>query len=346
MSFKFRRLLKSQNKLNESSIDYKVLNFVLGKFCAPGNNCIPYTVYKRCPGIAKNLWSLLRTSYTLGDYPDNCRFFEGVYIPKSDGDFSPSSGRPISLGNIQGKIYLAVLAKRLTNFVVSNGYVDLSVQKGGVPGVQGCTEHFGAMWEVLKDARMRKRDLSVVWLDLANAYGAVPHVLIARALRFYNVPEKVVKIILKYFSGVFGRFSSKTVTSEWQQFEIGIFMGCVISVILFVLCMNLGHEYLKTRVPRSIEYFKNDTPVPPLKLFMDDSCLTTANMGDMQTLLNVFQKFVQWSRFKLKSSKSRALVLSKGSALQWEEEEGGLCLKLDGDVIPNVSEKPIKFLGR
>ena len=78
---------------------------------------------------------------------------------------------------------------------------------------------------------------------------------------------------------------------------------------------------------------------------MDDSCLTTANMGDMQTLLNVFQKFVQWSRFKLKSSKSRALVLSKGSALQWEEEEGGLCLKLDGEDIPNVSEKPIKFLG-
>ncbi|KAL5251266.1 hypothetical protein ACHWQZ_G016834 [Mnemiopsis leidyi] len=282
----------------------------------------------------------------VGDYPDNCRFFEGVYIPKSDGDFSPHSGRPISLGNIQGKIYLAVLAKRLTNFVVSNGYVDLSVQKGGVPGVQGCTEHFGAMWEVLKDARIRKRDLSVVWLDLANAYGAVPHVLIARALRFYNVPEKVVKIILKYFSGVFGRFSSRTVTSEWQQFEIGIFMGCVISVILFVLCMNLGHEYLKTRVPRSIEYFKNDTPVPPLKLFMDDSCLTTANMEDMQTLLNVFQKFVQWSRFRLKSSKSRALVLSRGSAMHWEEEGGGLCLKLDGEVIPNVSEKPIKFLGR
>ncbi|XP_063695334.1 uncharacterized protein LOC134826767 [Bolinopsis microptera] len=211
------------------------------------------------------------------------------------------------------------------------------------------------MWEVLKEAKVKKKDLSVVWLDLANAYGAVPHVLIARALRFYNVPEKVINIILRYFSGVFGRFSSRTVTSDWQQFEIGIFMGCVISVILFVLCMNLGHEHLKSKVPRSIEYIKDDTPIPTLKLFMDDSCLTTARAEDMQTLLNVFQKYVDWSRFKLKSSKSRALVLKKGVAVRWGEEvvvgeeeveREELCLQLGGEVIPNVSEKPIKFLGR
>ena len=279
-------------------------------------------------------------------YPDNCRHFEGVYIPKTDGDFTPSSGRPISLGNIQGKIYLAVIAKRLTNFVVSNGYVDLSVQKGGVPGVHGCTEHFGAMWEVLKDAKLKRKNLSVVWLDLANAYGAVPHVLIARALRFYNIPQKIITIILRYFSGVFGRFSSKTVTSGWQQFEIGIFMGCVISVILFVLTMNLGHEFLKIKVPRSIEYVKEDTPVPPLKLFMDDSCLSSARMEDMQTLLNIFQRFVDWARFKLKSSKSRALVYEKGVVVSWEEGSSERALELDGEVIPNVSEKPIKFLGR
>ena len=55
-------------------------------------------------------------------------FFEGVYIPKENGTFTPETGRPISLGNVQGKIYLAVLAKRLTQYAIENGYVDLSVQ--------------------------------------------------------------------------------------------------------------------------------------------------------------------------------------------------------------------------
>lgn len=73
----------------------------------------------------------------------------------------------------------------------------LSVQKGGLPGVKGCIDHFGAVWEVVKNARLNRRDLSVVLLDLVNAYGAVPHVLILRALWFNNIPaDKIIKIIV------------------------------------------------------------------------------------------------------------------------------------------------------
>ena len=96
---------------------------------APGNNGISYVVYKRCPRISENLWSINLVAYENGYYPDNCRFFEGVYIPKTDGDFGPATGRPISLGNVQGKIFLAVVARRLTEFMINNKYVDMSVQK-------------------------------------------------------------------------------------------------------------------------------------------------------------------------------------------------------------------------
>ena len=341
---------KPSHSFNMEMITWKEHTSIIKKArskSAPGNNGIPYLVYKRCPGISKNLWNLNRTAFRNGFYPDNCRFFEGVYIPKENGNFTPETGRPISLGNVQGKIYLAVLAKRLTQYAIENGYVDLSVQKGGVPDVKGCIEHFGAVWEVIKEAKMNKKDVAIVWLDFANAYGAVPHVLIARALRFYNVPQKIIDIILLYFSGVFGRFSSKTVTSGWQKFEIGIFMGCVISVILFVLCMNLSDVYLRNRVPRAIQFMKDQTLIPLLRLFMDDSCLTCVKIKDMQTLLNIFQEFVKWARWKLKSSKSRALVLEEGNLVKWfVEEENELSLCLEGEIIPNVCEKPIKFLGR
>ena len=74
-----------------------------------------YLVYKRCPGISENVWILCMLAFKTADYPDKCRsYFEGVYIPKVEGDFSPSTGRPISLGNVQGKVYMAILAKRLS----------------------------------------------------------------------------------------------------------------------------------------------------------------------------------------------------------------------------------------
>ena len=50
-----------------------------------------------------------------------------------------------------------MLAKRLTQYAIENSYVDLTVQKHGVPGVKGCIEHFGAVWEVIKDGRIGKK---------------------------------------------------------------------------------------------------------------------------------------------------------------------------------------------
>ena len=124
-------------------------------------------------------------------------------------------------------------------------------------------------------------------------------------------------------------------------------MGCVISVILFVLCMNLSDVYLRNRVPRAIQYMKDETLIPLLRLFMDDSCLACIKTGDMQTLLSVFKEFVEWARWKLKSSKSRALVLEAGSLVKWFIDEASeQSLSLGGEIIPNVCEKPIKFLGR
>ena len=104
------------------------------------------------------------------------------------------------------KIFLAIIARCMTDFMVDNKYVDMTVQEGGLPGVKGCIEHFGAMWEVIKDARLNRWDLRVLWLDLANVYGAVPHVLILKPLRFYNVPDDNIKIKVIEFAGVYERF--------------------------------------------------------------------------------------------------------------------------------------------
>ena len=103
-------------------------------------------------------------------------FCEGVYIPKTAGDFRPATGRPISIGNVQGKIFLAVVARRLTEFMINNNYVDMYVQKNGLPRVKGCVEHFGAMWEVLKDARLNRRYLSVVCWTLQMHYMGLCHI--------------------------------------------------------------------------------------------------------------------------------------------------------------------------
>ena len=52
---------------------------------APGPNGVPYLVYKRCPGVARLLWSYIKGMWKKNLISDSWRKAEGVFIPKEDG---------------------------------------------------------------------------------------------------------------------------------------------------------------------------------------------------------------------------------------------------------------------
>ena len=127
--------------------------------------------------------------------------------------------------NVEGTIFFSIMASRLTEFVMSNQYVDISVQKAGIPGVPGCIEHTLMIWEAIQRAKSSRLSLYVVWLDLANAYGSVPHQLLWKTLEAHHVPQPVIHILQEYFSGFMMRFSTKTYTTRWVPLEVGIAIG-------------------------------------------------------------------------------------------------------------------------
>lgn len=102
---------------------------------------------------------------------------------------------------LKGNIF-AVLAKRLTSYFMANIYIDTSVQKGGVPGLSGCVVHTNAIIQLIREAKVGHTDLTVVWLDLANAYGSIPHQLIYQALDHYHGQDQVKDIIKSYLKGI------------------------------------------------------------------------------------------------------------------------------------------------
>ena len=109
-------------------------------------------------------------------------------------------------------MFIAVLALRLTKYLPSNGYVDSAVQKGDIPGVPGCLEHASMIWDAIQRVKSCKGDLHVVWLDLANAYGALPHSLIWRAMESYHVPDMIVGILKEHLSNFHMRFTTRSYT--------------------------------------------------------------------------------------------------------------------------------------
>jgi len=93
--------------------------------------------------------------------------------------------------------------------------------------------------QLIREAQENKGDLVVLWLDLANAYGSIPHKLVEEALNWHHIPGKFKDLILDYINIFSWRFSTGSTTSEWHKLEKGIIAGCTISVILFALAMNM-----------------------------------------------------------------------------------------------------------
>ena len=83
------------------------------------------------------------------------------------------------------------------------------------------------IWDALKSAKSSKSSVAAVWLDVANGYSSIPHTLIFFALQCYGVPEKWIRLVRTYYSGLWSKSFSPNAFPSWHQHEKGIFIGCI-----------------------------------------------------------------------------------------------------------------------
>jgi hypothetical protein len=123
---------------------------------------------------------------------------EGCFIPKEKDASSIKKFRTISLLSMESKIFFSVVAKMMVDYMTENKYIDTPIQKGAIPGFSGCLEHTGVLSQMIREAKDKKGDLTVVWLDLSNAYGSIPHALISTAMELYRIPQEIQAMIKSY----------------------------------------------------------------------------------------------------------------------------------------------------
>ena len=304
---------------------------------APGPNGLPYLVYKRCPGLARHLFSYMRGMWKKNVISESWRKAEGIFIPKEDGATSVEKFRTISLLNVEGKLYFALRADRLVTYTLANKYIDTSIQKGGVPAVSGCMEHTAILSQLIREAKAEKKGLVVVWLDIANAYGSIPHGLIQLALRRAHVPEEFCELVESYYANMNIRFTTKDFTTEWQRVEKGIITGCTLSVILFALSMTMLVMSVQdeTKGPKTSSGQRQVNT----SLFMDDIATRTENLVQTKCLLDRLVERLKWAGLSIKPEKSRSLVIIRGKV-------SNKTPSIEGIPITSITEKPIKYLGK
>lgn len=206
---------------------------------SPGPNGEPYRLYKNAPEVLRFLWRLMKVIWQRQAIPTAWRRAGGILIPKEKDSSDISQFRQISLLNVEGKIFFSVVARRLTTYLERNHFIDTSVQKAGIPGFPGCVEHTGMTWHQIQAAKRNGSDLHVVFLDLANAFGSVPHDLLWTSFSYFRVLDPITALVKAYFQDMQLCLTTAEYTTAWQHLEVGIMAGCTISLLAFTMTMEV-----------------------------------------------------------------------------------------------------------
>ena len=107
----------------------------------------------------------------------------------------------------------------LETHLIHNKFIDNSKRKGCMEKIPGCLEQLSMVRHALKEARAQNSNLAVIWLDIANAYGSIPHKLIVFALHRYGVCPQWIRLIKTYYKGIFSKSFSQSATSSWHRHQ-------------------------------------------------------------------------------------------------------------------------------
>ena len=276
-----------------------------------------------------------------------------ILLFKSGTGDEVSDFRPITMTNTNGKILLSLLARRALVYMKKNNYFNASVQKGYINEVAGCAEHTTMLYEMMKNAKQKNRQITVCWTDLENAFGSIRHDLIQFALSWYHFPQCFRKLVHDYYEGLCIKIRTKKWASEPISVLKGIFQGCPLSAQLFNMAWNIALDMIET-TPGAGYKLKEAGIVLKQLAYVDDHTSVTSNPGDAQKILDTLDEYFVWSDcMKAKPSKCRAVAFKvfqkNGEYTPFTNSTYSAYnprLLISGQHVPFLGNESFKFLGR
>ena len=184
---------------------------------APGPDGIMYGILRKLPATHHVLATVFTKMLMEGDPPESWSKSTVTLIHKAGDTSDPQNFRMISLTSCVGKVFHQTMSDRISEYLLSNNYIDSSTQKAFLKGINGCIEHTFVMNELLANARNKKKTIHVTFFDLADAFGSVEHNLIFHTLQRNGLSKTVFSYVENLYSRLQGQVKGPSWTLQFQK---------------------------------------------------------------------------------------------------------------------------------
>ncbi|UYV72703.1 hypothetical protein LAZ67_10000369 [Cordylochernes scorpioides] len=262
-----------------------------------------WQLHKRSPGSPQqaHLNRRDRRKYS----PNGRKASRYSFIKKAKKKTNPENRRPIALGNTIGKLYSAIIADRIKRFATNTNLIS-SPQKSFLE-YEGCLEHNFVLQSLIEETKRAGREICIGWIDLANAFGSVPHHLIFETLEASGIPENYIQISRDLYKGASTTIKTKNGSTSEIPILCGVKQGCSLSPITFNI-------HIKPII-RTLEHlgrnlgFKVFDRITTTLAYADDLVITAKNKEALDTLLDTLSDQATKAGLKMKPQKCATLHL-------------------------------------
>jgi hypothetical protein len=301
---------------------------------APGDDRLTFRHWLDVDPEAKALTLIFNTCLKYGKIPFAWKKSKTILIYKKGDPMDVGNWRPIAISRTIYRLYTALLAERLTNWMIQNNVLHKS-QKGFLPH-DGVFEHNYLLQRSIDNALNAGEDICVGLLDVAGAFPGVPHEALTESLQSEGAGDKITEIVTDIYTDATTSFITAEGETDEVNIEAGIKQGCAMSGGLFNLAINpivkrVQDDSQQQQQPEGAETHKNpaaDThenpatddaaaintaPTDPKKTgttYADDLGLIDPTPEGLQARISLADELMRKISLKLKPEKSFSIHLS------------------------------------
>ena len=211
-------------------------------------------------------------------------------------------------------------------------------QKGCRKGARGTKDLLFIDKMILREAKNRKKNLAITWIDYKKAFDMVPHSWILECLDLFGIAENIKRLLMTSMKSWKTELTSCGEVLAEVRIRRGIFQGDSLSPLLFV--MSLIPLTMVLRKANAGYQFTGGEKINNL-LYMDDLKLYAKNEQQLDSLVQTVRTFSEDIGMQFGIDKCALIILKRGKRTVCE----GISLP-DNLVIKSLKEDGgYKYLG-
>ncbi|KAF0713258.1 Reverse transcriptase domain-containing protein, partial [Aphis craccivora] len=271
----------------------------LGKFenTAPGDDGLTYRHWKKLDPECTVLTEVVNMCLRYKRVPPAWKKAVTVLIYKKGAKEDLGNWRPISLSRTLYKLYVGCVANRLTAWLTTNRVLS-QCQKGFLPA-DGAFEHVHTLNRVLEKARTHAADKCVAWLDVSNAFGAIPHPALEAAIQSSGAGADFLEAVRDIYDGASSSVSVAGGMTADIPVRSGIKQGCPLSGLLFIMAID-----------PVVALLQGESADHKVLAFADDLCLVANSTTELQVSIDAAHHGLSKLGLQLNAAKCASLHIS------------------------------------